>query len=87
MAKINNDLLISMENLKDLVWKVNMLFSSKREAVLACQAYSDAIHSWIRKINELRISRKVAKESVTSFRLAGYKNSCIAYWILLIQVN
>ena len=43
MARIDNDLLDIMGNLKDIVWKVNMLFSSKREAVLACQTYSDML--------------------------------------------
>ena len=69
-----NDILDSMGNLKDIVWKVNMLLSNKREAVLARQAYADAIHYWTKKINELRITHKVAKETATCFRLAGYTN-------------
>ena len=74
MARINNELLDSIGNLKDIVWQVDMIIKSKRETILMRQAYANAIASWTKKINELRITHKMAKESATCFRVAGYTN-------------
>ena len=74
MAKINNELLDSIGSLKEIVWQVNMIIKSKRDAILLRQVYAKCISSWTKKINERRITRKIAKENATCFRLAGYTN-------------
>ena len=58
MAKINNELLDSIGSLKDIVWQVDMIIKSKRDAILQRQVHAKSFSSWTKKMIELRITGK-----------------------------
>ena len=61
MARINQQLLNLIEDLKSIIMLIDVMMVNKGDAILLRQAYANNIAHWTIKINELRITKKTAK--------------------------
>ena len=72
MNEINQALLEIIDELKEIVWRVNCRLKSVRQVVQLERGYSETVIAWTDKINQLVMSENHAKTIEHELRVAGY---------------
>ena len=72
LNEINQALLEIIEELKEIVWRVNCRLKSVRQAVQLERGYSETVLPWTDKINQLAISENHAKTIGQELKVVGY---------------